>query len=95
MITKDLLIGQMIDEIGPLPSRWQAKSKCAEMNDEDTKYTLEQWLFELYFDSDKKAQFTHEELQSWATVISRLMKFEASERASPADVLKERCFLDD
>lgn len=93
MITKDILISQMIEEIGPLPGRWQAKSNCAEMN-EDTKYNLEQWLFELYFDEDKEAQFTHEQLQSWATVIRMLMKFEASERASAADVLKERCFLD-
>jgi len=94
MVTKDILIGQMIEEIGPLPDRWLGeKSSSTQSSAEDEKYTLEEWMFELYFDNHKEANMTREQLASWATIIRMLMRFEPAERVSAADVLRENCLL--
>ncbi|PSN59103.1 kinase-like protein [Corynespora cassiicola Philippines] len=90
MVTEDILIGQMVDEIGSLPDRWAARWQ-ARNSGEDEKYSLEEWLMELYFDEEKEAEFTQEQLQLWAKALRLLMRFEPTERVSAADILHERC----
>lgn len=76
MATKQLLISQMIEEIDPLPKRWQSKF---DKNTLETQFengvTLEQWMLELYFDSRRTPQLTESQIMSWAGWIRELMKF--------------------
>lgn len=45
MVTKDVLISQMIDEIGPPPSRWVDQYEPPPDGAEpDDKVSLEEWL---------------------------------------------------
>jgi len=89
MATKQLLISQMIEEIGPLPKRWQSKrdTNALETHLEDN-VTLERWMLELYFDSHKTPQFTESQIMSWAGLIRELMKFEPAERMSASTCLQ-------
>lgn len=90
MITKDLLIAQMAEEIGALPDRWKDRWDSSEMDGEsDESLTLEQWLAELYFDDDKEAQMSKAEVQDWAAMLRKLLIFEPAERASAADILRD------
>lgn len=73
MITKDILIGEMVQEIGDLPERWAAKWQAQEANTDDEKDSLEKWLEELYFDDGKEAELTREQRKLWAKAIRSLM----------------------
>ncbi|KAL1599856.1 hypothetical protein SLS60_007661 [Paraconiothyrium brasiliense] len=63
MTTKDILIGQMVEEIGPLPDRWAAKWQAKDSDGDDEKYSLAEWLFELYFDEGKEGELTPQQLE--------------------------------
>lgn len=89
MATKQSLISQMIEEIGPLPRRWQSKLDTDTLETQlDDVVTLEQWMLELYFDSHKTPQFTELQIMSWAELIRKLMKFEPAERMSASTCLQ-------
>lgn len=89
MATKQLLISQMIEEIGPLPRRWQSKLDTDTLKPQlEDDVTLEQWMLELYFDSRRTPQFTESQIMSWAGLIRELMKFEPAERMSASTCLQ-------
>lgn len=81
----------MAEEIGPLPVRWVKRIKAKHRDTDDEKYTLEEWLMELYFDTDEKALFSQERMQSRASLIVMLMRFEPSERVVAAEALHHDC----
>jgi serine/threonine-protein kinase SRPK3 len=66
MLTPPMLVQQMIELMNDeLPSRWQGKWQ--EMKgtaaQEDGDWTLQSWLEEVYFDKDKKTEFTRDEIR--------------------------------
>lgn len=93
MATPPSLVDQMLalatDE---LQSRWQARWETLQRNlptpNNYDKCTVQESLEEAYFfDPEKKAELTKEELAKVAEVIGGLLRFEPSLRASPKDVL--------
>lgn len=92
MTTRDLLISQMIESIGELPERWMSKCDCSQTSPEDEKYSLEEWLGEVYFGEGKTAELSHEQLMSWAKIIRMLMRSEPSDRVSAAEILQDKFF---
>lgn len=91
MLTPPILVQQMIglasDE---LPSRWWAKWHAMRQNalpHDEEDMTLQEWLAEIYFRDGKKVEFTREEIVSIAGAITRMLKFEPSDRASAGEIL--------
>ena len=50
---------------------------------------LSQWLYETYYDDDKKPYFTKTDLRSISKVLLRLLRFRPSERPSASDIILE------
>ncbi|KAJ4290465.1 hypothetical protein N0V90_010682 [Kalmusia sp. IMI 367209] len=100
--TKQMLIDQMVMEIGELPARWAVKVPekppqvfgPVNLLEEDLDLKLEEMLSYLYFLPIRQPELTRDQVMAWARIIRRLMKFEPSERASAASVLQESCFLE-
>ena len=53
---------------------------------------LHSWLEEVYFDSNKKPEFTKNDIKRAAELIARLMRFEPLLRATPNEILAESWF---
>ena len=62
-------------------------SNKKDLPDEDHSYTLQEWLAEVYFDDDKHAEFTREDIVSVGKLIKSMLKFEPSLRAPASDTL--------
>lgn len=97
------LVDQMLERIGhndTLPERWQEKGTAMKRSpsysppdEDDEKYTLQQWLHEAYhFDEKRKRELTEDDLASVGAMIGRLMRFEPSARASPQEILEDPWF---
>lgn len=78
----------MVEAIGPLPSRWAAKwGMIKQTGPDEERFSLEEWLEEVYFDEGKAAQLTRKQVSCWAKIIRMLMRFEPAERISAARLL--------
>ncbi|UPK91219.1 hypothetical protein LCI18_002154 [Fusarium solani-melongenae] len=92
MLTPPVLAQQMIrfatDE---LPSRWRDKWQAMQKDPtyEDDRYTLQEWLAEVYFDDDKYAEFKREDIVGVGKLIESMLKFEPSLRAAASDTLAD------
>lgn len=60
--------------------------------DDGDNYTLQEWLEEVYFDNNKKAEFTREDIAKVGKLIGRMLKFEPSLRATASDALSDVWF---
>jgi hypothetical protein len=49
---------------------------------QDVSPSLQEWLEELYFDSDRPSEFTKKEIKEIGELIRNLMRLEPSERIS-------------
>lgn len=56
------------------------------------KYSLQQWLEETYFDSDKATDLTHEDITKLGDLLNRLLRFCPFERSPAADILMDKWF---
>ncbi|RBR16009.1 hypothetical protein FVER53590_11132 [Fusarium verticillioides] len=95
MLTPPILVERMIELIDDeLPPRWRAKWQAMQgtPTPPDDGMSLHSWLEEVYFDTDKTAEFTKNDLKRAAELIARLMRFEPSLRASPSEILAESWF---
>ena len=95
MLTPPLLVQQMMGfATDGLPSRWQVKWQAMQedLPHEDHSYTLQEWLEEVYFDNDKHADFTREDIARVGKLIARMLKFEPSLRATASDALADAWF---
>ncbi|KAK7397649.1 hypothetical protein QQX98_012985 [Neonectria punicea] len=92
MLTLPVLVQQMMGfATDGLPSRWRDKWQAMQKDlpDEDHSYTLQEWLAEVYFDDDKHAEFTREDIVSVGKLIESMLKFEPSLRAAASDTLAD------
>jgi serine/threonine-protein kinase SRPK3 len=51
--------------------------------------TLQQWLGEVYFDQDKKAELSDDHVRRPGHLVGRLLYFEPSSRATAASLLED------
>lgn len=96
MLTPPLLVQQMlVFDADGIPPRWQAKWKAMEENlpHDDQPYTLQEWLEEVYFDDDRTPEFTAEDIAQVGELVSRMLKFEPSRRATAHDILTSAWFV--
>ncbi|CEL03982.1 hypothetical protein ASPCAL05116 [Aspergillus calidoustus] len=94
MITPSILISQMREmATDDLPKRWQkmADMICEgeKLDAEDPAPNLQEWLEEVYFDGSRTHDLSSEDIVSLGHIISRLLCFEPSARASAKDILKD------
>lgn len=88
-----------------LPERWEQKWHLmdAESPEEerkegeeegsdksgDCKYTLQEWLEEVYFDDDYREDLAHEDIDKVGELVRKMLKFEPLLRASPEVILQD------
>lgn len=54
--------------------------------------SFQEWLEEMYFDSDRKETLSREDIVQLGEIIGRLLRFEPSSRASARDILDDPWF---
>jgi serine/threonine-protein kinase SRPK3 len=59
---------------------------------EETNYSLEQLLQELYFDPDRAAEFSQQEITRLAKLIGKLLRYHPSARSTAAEILLDGWF---
>ena len=98
MITPSSLVGQMLDTIGDdLPERWLSAwdaMQSAEARGEPGQ-TLQEWLEEVYFDEEKKSDFTREDILQVGELVGKMLRFEPSARVSARQILQDPWFQDE
>lgn len=95
MLTPPIIVQQMMEFASDeLPSRWQTKWEEMQKNldPEDDNCTLQTWLEEVYFNNDRLAEFTRDDIASAGELIERMLKFEPSARATAGDALAHAWF---
>lgn len=95
MLTPETLIPQMIEFCkDDMPDLWLKKWR--EMNktksSDDQPCTLQKWLEEVYFDPDRKAEFTKQDIIRVGYLVSRMLKFKPSSRAQAKEILADPWF---
>ncbi|KAM0209687.1 hypothetical protein ACHAQD_011028 [Fusarium lateritium] len=86
MLTPSNLVGEMMELTSDeLPLRWQAKWQSMQdgVPRNDGTYTLQRWLEEVYFNNDKHAELTKEDLTMIGDVMGCMLKLEPSARVTP------------
>ncbi len=63
--------------------------------DDVVAYDLQKWLEEVYFDSDKHADYIREQIVKFGRLVLRLMRYEPSTRITAAEALKDEWFQDE
>ncbi|KAL4802495.1 kinase-like domain-containing protein [Aspergillus unguis] len=96
MTTPKILVGQMQGMASDrMSGRWMNQWK--KMQGEPTEpsgHTLEDWLEEMYFDGERKADLTKEDIAHLAQLIGKLLRFEPMQRASAQEILDDPWFKD-
>ncbi|CAH0054480.1 unnamed protein product [Clonostachys solani] len=99
MIPADLVQQMVAFATDGLPPRWQEKWKAMEEKlpiEEETHslqcYSLCQWLKEVYFDDHRQPEFTTDDIAEVGKLVSMMLKFEPSHRASAINILASDWF---
>ncbi|KAI1110044.1 kinase-like protein [Nemania sp. NC0429] len=95
MITPAILVSQMIEfSTDKLPGRWQEKwqAMAKTVSENDTPYTLQRWMEEIYFDDDKHAEFTNKDITKICELVGRMLIFEPSTRPPANEILQDPWF---
>ena len=95
MVTPPILVRQMLEMASDgLPERWQP-IWCAmdgASPGESSGDTLQGWLEETYFDGERKEDLTREDIVKVGELVSRMLRFEPSSRASAAEIVRDAWF---
>ncbi|KAL4748172.1 hypothetical protein BDW72DRAFT_205823 [Aspergillus terricola var. indicus] len=80
----------------PLPERWLGlwEAMSGEVAAEDSRIRLQEWLEEMYFDGQRKADLTGQGIVRLGHIIQKLLRFEPSARASAREILNDPWFRD-
>jgi serine/threonine protein kinase len=96
--TPSSVAGDMLESTDDyLPERWHEKYRAivGEWTGERSVNGLQKWLEEIYFDSGKRQYFTRQDIVKVGKIVSSLLRFEPSERASADEVLRDPWFEDE
>ncbi|KAF2277201.1 serine protein kinase [Westerdykella ornata] len=95
MTTPTVLVRQMLEMASDeLPERWQ-QTWCAMDSaspGEQSDYTLQGWLEEMYFDGERNEDLTQEDIRKVGELVRRMLRFEPSMRASAKEILQDSWF---
>ena len=92
MLSLATLVSQMVKfATDDLPDRWREKWEAMgkSSSNQDTPYTLQKWLEEVYIDEDKRSGFTKQNIAKIGELIWKMLVFEPSSRARPRDILDD------
>lgn len=80
----------------PLPERWQGlwETMSGEVTTESSKIRLQEWLEEMYFDGERNADLSGDDIIRLGHIIQKLLRFEPSARASAREILDDQWFRD-
>lgn len=94
MATPTSVISQMLDFCtDEIPSRWREKWQPLKRDPvEDAPCTLQQWLEEVYFDDERRPEFTKQDIAHVSRLVGRLLKFEPSSRTLARELLEDPWF---
>ena len=59
---------------------------------EESGYTLQEWLEEMYFDGERNEDLTREDILKVGELVQRLLRFEPCMRASVREILQDSWF---
>lgn len=95
MPTKAALILEWLAMFGDMPEEWrkQAKVVVADCKDDIDGCSLSSWLCETYFSSERKADFTKEDIQRLGDLLTKMMCYRPRDRLSAQDILKHEWFV--
>lgn len=60
-----------------------------ETNQSKGRQELQRWLEEVYLDEDKQQELSSEDLRKVAELVSRMLRFKPSKRATASDLLAD------
>ncbi|TGJ80469.1 hypothetical protein E0Z10_g8293 [Xylaria hypoxylon] len=92
------LISQMIQfSTDELPDRWEAKwqtmqEKRVQYADDDPPYTLQKWLEEVYFDTQRRCELTKRDIDKIGELVGLLLRWEPARRSSAKDIANDPWF---
>jgi serine/threonine-protein kinase SRPK3 len=95
MISPQMLVRQMLETVNEdLPERWREKWRVMNTDppDEEPGICLQDWLKEMYFDGERKEEYSREEIVRVGKIIGSMLRLEPSMRAEARDVLKDSWF---
>ncbi|KAH5624053.1 hypothetical protein HBI51_239530 [Parastagonospora nodorum] len=95
MISPPMLVRQMLETVNEdLPERWREKWRVMDTDppDEEPGICLQDWLEEMYFDGERKEEFSREDIVRVGALIRSMLRLEPSMRAEARDVLKDSWF---
>ncbi|KAF2628840.1 kinase-like protein [Macroventuria anomochaeta] len=98
MTTPTILVRQMLEMASDeLPERWQAKWRVMEAASpgEESVYSLQAWLEEMYFDGERSEDLSREDILRVGALIRSMLRFEPCARASSKDILQDSWFHED
>lgn len=82
----------------PIPPAWKEAWKKMEskfgFGTEVPEGTLQSWLEEVYFDGERRADLSREDIKHLGRIIGRLLCFEPGDRAEICEILEEGWFRD-
>lgn len=58
----------------------------------DQPWSLHKWLEEVYFDPERDAEFTRQDIIRVGDLVSKMLKFEPSSRAQVKEILADPWF---
>ncbi|GES57037.1 kinase-like protein [Aspergillus terreus] len=98
LITPKILVGQMQEMTNEtLPKNWldQWRKMSGDCSGDSAGPGLQDWLEEMYFDGERKADLTGDDIVQLGRIIRKLLRFEPSARASVKEVLNDPWFRDE
>ncbi|KAI0502815.1 kinase-like domain-containing protein [Xylaria bambusicola] len=96
MLTRAILVSEMMEFCGELPDRWREKLDTIGVGRtepvSDAPCTLLDWLQDIYFDDNKTPGFTRQDIAKVCELVTRMLKFEPSSRASAKEITSDLWF---
>lgn len=79
-----------------LPERWLGlwEAMGGGVGAESSGPGLQEWLGNMYFDGERREDFTSEDIAKLGQIIRKLLRFEPSARASASEILSDPWFRD-
>lgn len=97
MLTRAILVSEMMEFCGDeLPDRWREKLDAVGVGRtgsiSNAPCTLLDWLEDIYFDDNKMSEFTRQDIARVCELVTRMLKFEPSSRASAKEIISDLWF---
>lgn len=95
MTTPASLVRQMLETVSDdLPDRWKMDWHAMEksLDESDPTSSLQEWLEEMYFDGERRADLSREDILHVGALIRSMLRMETSARASAKEVVQDAWF---